>query len=151
VPPGTPFPAGATDLQSWMRDDPSLAPDWLRIGTDIIGGTTFNASFSLSGETVPPKITSLSQTSATEGRPDLTLTIKGSNFSQQSMVLLDGIQPLTTTFVNSNKLQAVIPAGFLSEEGYFKLSILDGTNSSNTVKFTVKDSVPVLSATVTQG
>jgi hypothetical protein len=52
VPPGTPFPAGSTDLQSWMRDDPPLAPDWLRIGTDIIGGTTFNATFELSGETV---------------------------------------------------------------------------------------------------
>jgi len=53
VPPGTPFPAGATDLQSWMRDDPPLAPDWLRIGTDIIDGgppaPTFNASFALSG------------------------------------------------------------------------------------------------------
>jgi hypothetical protein len=49
VPPGTAFPAGSTDLQSWMRDDPPLAPDWLRIGTDIIGGTTFNASFELSG------------------------------------------------------------------------------------------------------
>jgi hypothetical protein len=56
-PPGTPFPAGATDLQSWMRDDPPLAPDWLRIGTDIIKAgapptfVTYNASFSLSGET----------------------------------------------------------------------------------------------------
>jgi hypothetical protein len=40
------------DLQTWMRDDPGLAPDWLRIGADIIGGTTFNGSFSLSGELV---------------------------------------------------------------------------------------------------
>ena len=55
VPPGTPFPAGNTDLQSWMRDDPPLAPDWLRIGTDIIGGTTFNASFEVSGQTVTPR------------------------------------------------------------------------------------------------
>jgi hypothetical protein len=52
MPPGTPFPTGSTDLQSWMRDDPPLAPDWLRIGTDIIGGTTFNATFQLSGRTV---------------------------------------------------------------------------------------------------
>jgi hypothetical protein len=53
VPPGTPFPAGSTDLQSWMRDDPPLAPDWLRIGTDILKPgsppTTFNATFKLSG------------------------------------------------------------------------------------------------------
>jgi hypothetical protein len=55
VSPGTSFPPGNTDLQSWMRDDPPLAPDWLRIGTDIIGGTTFNASFEVSGRTVKPR------------------------------------------------------------------------------------------------
>lgn len=52
VPPGTPFPAGFTDLQSWIRDEP-LQPDWLRIGADIVGGTTFNATFSLTGQTIP--------------------------------------------------------------------------------------------------
>jgi len=55
VPPGTPFPAGFTDLQSWTRDQ-FLDPDWLRIGTDIVGGTTpptFNATFSLIGQTIP--------------------------------------------------------------------------------------------------
>jgi PEP-CTERM motif len=58
VPPGTPFPAGSTDLQSWTRDQ-FLDPDWLRIGTDIVGppatggsAPTFNAAFSLAG-TVP--------------------------------------------------------------------------------------------------
>ena len=51
VPPGTPFPPGFTDLQSWTRDE-FLAPDWLRVGTDIVGGATpptFNAVFSLTG------------------------------------------------------------------------------------------------------
>jgi len=38
------------DLQSWIRND-ALAPDWLRIGADIVGAGAFNASFSLSGET----------------------------------------------------------------------------------------------------
>jgi len=50
--PGTPFTG---DLQAWIRTS-DLAPDWLRIGTDIIAGTpapTFNMTFSLSGETVP--------------------------------------------------------------------------------------------------
>ena len=53
VAPGTPFTG---DLQAWIRNS-DLAPDWLRIGTDIIGGTTpaptFNMTFSLTGETVP--------------------------------------------------------------------------------------------------
>jgi hypothetical protein len=55
VPPGTPFPVGSTDLQEWIRNE-NLAPDWLRVGTDIVGGTTpptFNATFTLSGEAVP--------------------------------------------------------------------------------------------------
>ncbi len=59
VAPGTSFPQGFTDLQSWTRDE-GLDPDWLRIGTDIVGGATpptFNAAFSLSGNTVPESST----------------------------------------------------------------------------------------------
>jgi hypothetical protein len=47
VAPGTPF---LNDLQSWIRND-NLAPDWLRIGSDITAQGPFNAAFSLSGET----------------------------------------------------------------------------------------------------
>jgi hypothetical protein len=49
VSPGTPF---TPDLQSWIRNS-DLAPDWLRIGTDITHQGPFNAAFSLSGEIVP--------------------------------------------------------------------------------------------------
>ena len=55
VAPGTPFPPGTTDLQSWIRNE-NLAPDWLRVGKDIVGGNpapAFNATFSLTGQTVP--------------------------------------------------------------------------------------------------
>jgi hypothetical protein len=53
-PPATPLPQ---DLQAWIRNAP-LAPDWLRIGTDIIDaagatGPTFNMTFSLNGNTIP--------------------------------------------------------------------------------------------------
>jgi len=41
----TPF---APDLQSWTRDS-ALDPDWLRIGTDIVGAGTFNGAFTLEG------------------------------------------------------------------------------------------------------
>jgi hypothetical protein len=48
--PGASFPPGSTDFQAWTRDA-NLAPDWLRVGTDIVGGSTsrFNAAFSLTG------------------------------------------------------------------------------------------------------
>jgi hypothetical protein len=51
----SPFPPGVNDLQSWTRDE-FLDPDWLRIGTDIVGGATpptFNAAFSLDGVATP--------------------------------------------------------------------------------------------------
>ncbi len=46
----------ASDLQAWIRNS-RLSPDWVRIGTDVIGGGAaapkFNMTFSLSGNTVP--------------------------------------------------------------------------------------------------
>jgi len=47
-----PFPPGFTDLQSWTRDQ-FLDPDWLRVGTDIVGAGTFNEAFSVTGQIVP--------------------------------------------------------------------------------------------------
>ena len=52
VAPGTPF---APDLQAWIRNA-ALDPDWLKIGTDIVGGNpppTFNEAFTLTGQVVP--------------------------------------------------------------------------------------------------
>ena len=48
----TPF---GPDLQAWTRDA-GIDPDWLRVGTDIVGGSpapTFNAAFSLEGTATP--------------------------------------------------------------------------------------------------
>ena len=55
VAPGTPI---SPDLQAWIRNA-DLDPDWLRIGTDIVGGATaptFNMTFSVFGYVVqaPP-------------------------------------------------------------------------------------------------
>ena len=71
VAPGTPFMG---DLQAWIRNS-DLQPDWLRIGTDIIGGATpptFNMAVSLTGETIAdatPTPTTTPQPTATATRP----------------------------------------------------------------------------------
>ena len=52
VSPGTPFPSGFTDLQTWIRNA-GTDPDWLRIGTDLTHQGPFNAAFSLNGFGVP--------------------------------------------------------------------------------------------------
>src|SRR5262249_52863447 len=62
-----PFPAGLTDLQEWTRDA-GLDPDWLRVGTDIVGGNpapTFNDAFSLSGVVPEPSSLALFGTALT--------------------------------------------------------------------------------------
>jgi len=68
VPPGTPF---LPDLQSWIRNAP-LDPDWLRIGTDIVGGATpptFNAAFTLDGTALAAVAVTPAAVAATEGAP----------------------------------------------------------------------------------
>jgi len=43
------------DLQAWIRNT-NLDPDWLRMGTDIVGGSpapTFNMAFSIDGKETP--------------------------------------------------------------------------------------------------
>jgi hypothetical protein len=56
APPNTPI---NPDLQAWIRNG-NLDPDWLRIGTDIVGAPTnptFNMAFQLEGDTVPEPTT----------------------------------------------------------------------------------------------
>jgi len=56
VAPGTPI---LPDLQAWIRTA-ALAPDWLRVGTDIVGGApapTYNGAFSLAGALDCPTMT----------------------------------------------------------------------------------------------
>jgi hypothetical protein len=45
----------AGDLQTWIRNA-NLAPDWERVGTDVTHQGPFDASFSLTGVTVPGPI-----------------------------------------------------------------------------------------------
>lgn len=51
-------PPALTDLQAWIRNG-NLDPNWLRAGTDIVGGgmaaPKFNASFSLGGAAPVPE------------------------------------------------------------------------------------------------
>lgn len=58
VPPGTPFPPGFTDLQTWIRNG-DLDPDWSRVGTDITHQGPFNGAFTLSGSSAVPEPSSL--------------------------------------------------------------------------------------------
>jgi hypothetical protein len=64
------------DLQAWIRNA-NLAPDWLRVGTDIVGGSpppTFNGSFSLSGLVVATATPTDTPTNTPTNTPTTTPT-----------------------------------------------------------------------------
>src|SRR5205807_409285 len=88
-----------------------------------------------------PSISSLSANRASEGSPDLVLTVNGNNFGGTSVVEVNGTA-LTTNFISGTKLQATLPASFLAEEGSLSITVftpgsLGGT--SNAVAFSVTD------------
>lgn len=56
-----------------------------------------------------PSITSISPTSATAGAAGFVLALNGNDFSSNAVVVWNG-SPLTTSFVNSNQLTAIISA-----------------------------------------
>jgi uncharacterized repeat protein (TIGR01451 family) len=92
-------PPFAGDLQAWIRNA-NLDPDWLRVGTDIVGGNpapTFNGSFTLFGTVFSPALTVQKSASANAqvGR-DLTYTINVQNTGNAdatNVVLTDPLQP----------------------------------------------------------
>ena len=105
VPPGVAIPG---DLQAWIRNA-NLSPDWLRIGTDIIGtdvpGTaapTFNMTFTLSGITI--------QNAGAPGEPDCNgqtssaLNKQFGNHASAALALrFPSVQALADAFRNACK------------------------------------------------
>jgi len=103
VPPGVAIPG---DLQAWIRNT-GISPDWLRIGTDIIGtdvpGTaapTFNMTFTLSGITI--------QNAGATGEPDCNGQTSaalnrqfGNHASAAQALRFPSVQALTEAFRNA--------------------------------------------------
>jgi hypothetical protein len=93
---------------------------------DPMGDTALAKSNSVSFSVNKPSpgsasIASLSPPSAATGSPDLTLTILGSNFDGAGVIRSrafwtsnGAMTPLSTTFVSSNQLTAVVPASLMS-------------------------------------
>jgi hypothetical protein len=100
--PGPPLFTG--DLQTWIRNE-NLAPDWLRVGTDIVGGApapTFNMAFTLTG------ITS-DATLAAAVLPSSRSVLVGSPATAFATVINTGVTPATSVGIAVN---GTVPAAF---------------------------------------
>lgn len=70
----------------------------------------------------PPGIGAMSPTVVQEGDPAQTLTLKGVNFVQKSIVFFQD-QPLPTKFISGNEVQATLDAGRLARPGSYAITV----------------------------
>ena len=125
-------------------------------------GTTLSPPSNPSASSNPtPSIIAISPVNATAGSSDITLTITGSNFENESFKhssvvfwttdpnnLHDHGKMLLTTFVSETELAAIIPADLLQSSSSVRIVVLNGDQMgmsdgffgyprSNDVKFIV--------------
>jgi hypothetical protein len=133
---GTPFPVGTTDFQAWIRNA-NLAPDWLRVGTDIVGGTTsptFNGTFSLSGATCGAiSLAPVSLPSATAGTP-FAAPLAASGGTAPYSFTESGALPSGVSLPTSGSL-----SGIPMQAGSFPISVTatDATGCQGTERLTL--------------
>jgi hypothetical protein len=103
------------------------------------GGGVSNVITVLITENPRPAITGLSATSARAGSGDLTVTIRGRDFTERAVARVNGLARRTTV-IGAAELRLVIPAADLARAGLLSLSVANpapGGGVSNTAAFTV--------------
>lgn len=87
-----------------------------------------------------PTLTTVSPSSLYAGTADTTFTLTGTNFMSSSVVMV-GTTSLTTTFVSSTQLTAVVPAATLAPVGALSFSVSNpapGGGSSQAISVTLR-------------
>jgi YVTN family beta-propeller protein len=95
-----------------------------------------------------PEITTIVPDSTGRGDNELVITIEGKKFITSSIVYFYD-QPLTTTFIDNDQIQATIPIEMLSNSGIFSVTIHNPQpegGTSNSVDFTVINPVPSITS-----
>src|SRR6266436_8780092 len=96
-----------------------------------------------------PTITSINPNSCLAGSPQFTLTVNGTNFVNGATVNWNG-SALTTTFVSSTQLTAIVPAANVAAVGTASITVKNSTGSaSNAQTFTINPPPPVITSPTT--
>ncbi len=111
-------------------------------GTFVIGSSLgAQSQVTISPGNAVPASTGLDPASKPEGSADFTLTVAGTDFVGDSVVLWNGAA-LPTTFVSDTQLQATVPAAYLTEEGGALVTVSNpapGGGTSNPLPFLIND------------
>src|SRR5712692_1248591 len=119
----------------------------LRLATLLLGVAAFTSGCALTSEAakLAPAITSLTPNSAVGGGLGFTLTVNGTNFQRNSVVLWNGAAR-ATTFNSKVLLQAAIPSSDVATPTTVEISVLTPpfrTNSSNTFPFVIASQLQI--------
>lgn len=108
------------------------------------GGTSASRPFTVTAAANPvPAITALDPSRTAAGSGALTLTVRGTNFVQGSVVRWNGSNR-QTTYVSATELRAQIPAGDLAQPGQAQVTVFNpapGGGASNALTFTIEQPV----------
>jgi hypothetical protein len=110
------------------------------------GGTSGAQTFTVNYRV--PTLKSISPTSAFTNSNNLTLTVNGTYFASGAIVRWNGIN-LTTTYVSSTKLTAVIPAANLTQSATIPVTVFNpspGGGTSASQNFNIKNPMPAMTS-----
>jgi outer membrane protein assembly factor BamB len=118
---------------------------------DPVGGSSNALSFTVTSTT----LAALAPGSVTAAGPPFTLTVTGTRFTSQSILIWDRIQ-VPTTFISSTELRAQVSASDIATAGSVPVFVYDPqAGSSNTASFTVQPAalglVSIFPTSVTAG
>ena len=114
-----------------------IASPWISSVTVRAGGRTTSNALAFAITATAP-ITSLSPFSVERGSSAFILTVNGSAFSAESVILWNG-SPLATGFVNPNRLTASISSNLIAAQGAVVVTVRTRRTETNGLVFTVTD------------
>ena len=103
---------------------------------------TATKAFSLLVSASAPVLSSIDPSARPAGSPAFTLTVNGTNFVSGSTVRWNGANR-TTTFVNSSRLTAAIPAADIVTSGTASITVLNPGPTSNALTFTISPGLTI--------
>lgn len=113
------------------------------------GGASNTVNFTIASPAPLPRISTISPTSVMGGGDAFPLTVNGTNFTQNSVVRING-NPLATTFVNNTQLTAAVTAEDIDTPGTASITVFTpppGGGTSNAALLTINvppNPVPVI-------
>src|SRR5438874_324509 len=143
----TPLPAGlSVNATGLISGTPTVVGTFSITLSATNGNGTGTGPLTLTINAVPT-ISSLSPTCAAVGGPQFTLTVNGTNFVSGSTVKWNATA-LTTTFVSSTRLTAIVPASLITAAGTASITVVSCGATSNTQTFTIA-ATPVITSPLT--